>query len=137
MPTSLTAQTGPRVLIVDRDERVRDSLAGMLAIGDRVTVVGTAGDAAEAIIQAAVTHPDVVIVDPRLPEASDCDAFITDLRLHVPGIRVVCMAPTDVLDGAGEVHADAFVRKTFRPSELVTAILAAAGDRSSHPRHPS
>jgi len=123
----------PRVLIVDRDERVRDSLAGMLSIGDRVTVVGTAGDASDAIVQAAATHPDVVIVDPRLPEASDCDAFITDLRRHVPGIRIVCMAPKDILDGAGDVHADAFVRKTFRPSELVTAILAAAGDRTSRP----
>ena len=112
---------------------MRDSLAGMLAIGDRVTVVGTAGDADEAIVQAARTHPDVVIVDPRLPEARDCDAFIDDLRSHVPGVRVLCMAPADLLDGAGELHADAFVRKTFRPSELVTAILAAAGDRSSQP----
>ena len=112
---------------------MRDSLAGMLAIGDRVTVVGTAGDADEAIVQAARTRPDVVIVDPRLPEARDCDAFIADLRTHVPGVRVVCMAPADLLDGTDEVHADAFVRKTFRPTELVTAILAAAGDRSSHP----
>ena len=32
-----------RVLVVDADERVRESLTGLLAIGGRVLVVGGAG----------------------------------------------------------------------------------------------
>ena len=38
-----------RVLVVDADERVRESLAGLLAIGGHVVVVGTAGDPGSAL----------------------------------------------------------------------------------------
>ena len=57
-----------RVLVVDADDRVRESLAGLLAIGDRVLVVGSAGQAATALALVREHRPDVVVVDPRLPE---------------------------------------------------------------------
>jgi DNA-binding NarL/FixJ family response regulator len=116
-----------RVLVVDADDRVRESLAGLLAIGDRVTVVGTAGQPGPALELAVDLRPDVVIVDPRLPELDSGIAFVDRLRLVAPDVRILCMSWSDTL-GSAALHggADGFVRKTFRPSELVAAIVAAA-----------
>ncbi len=116
-----------RVLVVDADDRVRESLAGLLAIGDRVTVVGTAGHPGAALDLAVELQPDVVMVDPRLPEVDSGIAFIERLRVMAPHIRILCMSWSDTLEsGALRDGADGFVRKTFRPSELVAAIVAAA-----------
>jgi DNA-binding NarL/FixJ family response regulator len=115
-----------RVLVVDADDRVRESLAGLLAIGGRVVVVGSAGQAGTALELMARTAPDVVLVDPRLPEVDVGTALIARLRVVSPGIRVLAMGWSDTLEHAAlESGADGFVRKTFRPNDLVGAVLAA------------
>ena len=117
-----------RVLVVDADDRVRESLAGLLAIGDRVTVVGTAGFAGPALDLALDMQPDVVIVDPRLPEVDSGIDFIARLRGLAPHVRILAMSWSDTLEStAMRGGADGFVRKTFRPTELVAAIVATAG----------
>jgi DNA-binding NarL/FixJ family response regulator len=119
---------GPlRVLVVDADDRVRESLAGLLAIGGRVIVVGTAGQPGPALTLALDLHPDVVILDPRLPEVDNGIAFMAGLRAIVPGVRILAMSWSETLeDAALRGAADGFVRKTFRPSELIAAIVTAA-----------
>ena len=115
-----------RVLLVDGDERVRESLAGLLSIGGKVLVVGAAGDASSALDLAVEVEPDIVVVDPRLPEPERGVAFIDRLRELAPGVRVLVMNWSDAADECvAECAPDAFVRKTFRPSELLAAIQAA------------
>ena len=118
---------GPiRVLVVDADDRVRESLTGLLAIGGRCTVVASAGLAGPAFDLAIESEPDVVIVDPRLPEVDGGMAFIARLRANLPAVRILAMSWSDSLESAViESGADGFVRKTFRPSELVAAVLSA------------
>ena len=120
------SQTRLRVLLVDADERVRESLSGLLSIGDRVAVVGSAGDPAAALALISSVHPDLVIVDPRLPEAERGAAFIDAVRAQAPGVRVLVLNWSEAIDQCvGDCHPDAIVRKTFRPSELLAAIEAA------------
>jgi DNA-binding NarL/FixJ family response regulator len=128
MPDPRTVVDGPlRVLVVDADDRVRESLAGLLAIGDKVRVVGTAGQPGAALALVVETHPDVVIVDPRLPEVDGGIAFIARLRSVAPGVRILGMSWSDTLEEAVLAGgADGFMRKTFRPTELIAAIVAAA-----------
>ena len=115
-----------RVLVVDADERVRASLTGLLSIGDRLVVVGAAGEARAALDLVASTQPDVVVVDPRLPELARGRAFVSRVRRAVPGVCVVALCLTDPTDAAYvDCQADGVVRKTFRPAELVEAIVAA------------
>jgi DNA-binding NarL/FixJ family response regulator len=114
-----------RVLVVDADERVRESLTGLLAIGGRVLVVGGAGQPGLALDLAVATHPDVVIVDPRLPDVDTGTAFIVRLRELVPDTRILAMSWAAQLENGGiDCGADGFVRKTFRPAELIAAIEA-------------
>ncbi|MGH2476158.1 MAG: response regulator [Candidatus Limnocylindrales bacterium] len=127
MPTPLPASDGPlRVMVVDADDRVRESLSGLLAISGQVTVVGTAGQAGHALDLALLARPDVVIVDPRLPEVDGGIAFISRLRLMCPDTCVLAMGWADGLESAVlESGADGYLRKTFRPTELIAAIMAA------------
>ena len=116
-----------RLVVVDADDRVRESLAGLLCIGDRLEVVGTAGGTGQALDMVIATHPDIVVVDPRLPDADGCLSFIGRLRAVAPDVRVLVMCGADPAEQADVVRvADGFVRKTFRPSDLVAAVIAAA-----------
>ena len=120
--TDLAAAPAPlRVLIVDPDECVRESLAGLLGIGQRCLVVGSAGTADLAVNLAAETAPDVVVVDPRLP-GIDGAALIARLRAVAPGSRVLVLNWSETADLAS--GADSYVRKTFRPHELIDAVIA-------------
>jgi DNA-binding NarL/FixJ family response regulator len=115
-----------RVLVVDADERVRESLAGLLAIGGHVVVVGTAGDPGSALDLVASSTPDVVMLDARLPDVDHGIGLIRRLRADAPGVRVVVMSwSNSPEDGLATCGADGFVRKTFRPSELFAAIQSA------------
>ena len=125
-------QAGPgdpaplRVVVVDADDRVRESLSRLICIGARLEVVGTAGEPEPALEVVRSTRPDVVVVDPRLPEVDDGLTFLRDLRRTAPGARLLVMSGTD-LPQLAEVTplVDGVVRKTFRATELLTAILGA------------
>jgi DNA-binding response OmpR family regulator len=66
------------------------------------------------------------VIDPRLPEPERGVAFIDRLRAVAPEVRVLVLNWSDVVDDCvGQCSADAFVRKTFRPAELLAAIDAA------------
>jgi CheY-like chemotaxis protein len=115
-----------RVLVVDSDERVRDSLAGLLCIGERCIVVGSVADSAEALAIVASSVPDVVILDPRIEEPDGGRSFIARLRTVNPTVRIVAMSwSADAQADALAAGADAFIRKTFRARELIDAVLAA------------
>jgi DNA-binding NarL/FixJ family response regulator len=116
-----------KVLVVDSDERVRESIAGLLQIGRRCIVVASAGDARGALTLLQEHRPDVVILDPRLPEIDGGRFLVNAIRSESPSTRIVVMSSSEPLLHAGVVDgADAFIRKTFRPRDLVDAILAAA-----------
>ena len=116
-----------RVVVVDADDRVRESLSRLLCIGDKVTVVGSAGEHEPALEVVAATKPDVVVVDPRVPARDGGATFIHRLRANAPGTRVLVMSAADS-GQLGDVAsaADGVVRKTFRATELLSAILAGA-----------
>lgn len=116
-----------RVVIVDADDRVRESLAGILdacAI-ERVEVLGTAGDAATALALLTATRPRVVILDPRLPDLDGAVAFIRAARAALPEVCILALSWSDAMGHAAlEAGADGYVRKTYRSSELVAAVIA-------------
>ena len=55
------------VLIVDDQRLVREGVASLLNIQERVVVVGTAVDGREAISKAVELSPDVILMDVRMP----------------------------------------------------------------------
>jgi DNA-binding NarL/FixJ family response regulator len=124
--SSVPVDPVPRVLVVDSDARTRESLAGLLGIGGRLVVVGSAGDAASAVTLAEELRPDIIVVDPRLPELDRGRALIARLRVVGLACRILVMnGAAAAPDGWSPIDADAYVRKTFRANELVDAVIAA------------
>ena len=55
------------MLIADDDEMIRRTLIEAMEQADGLSVIATANDADEAIRISALRHPDVVLLDVRMP----------------------------------------------------------------------
>ena len=113
-----------RVLLVDPDERVRESLVGLLKIGHRIQVVGSAGTPESAVELAASHRPDILVVDPRLPGVDGDAVLVARLRAASPASRVLVLNWSADGGECEECGADAYTRKTFRPQELIDAVIS-------------
>lgn len=124
----LTAPSSPptRVLVVDDDARVRAAVAALFATAPEIRVVGLCSSAAEALVAAQATRPDIVLLDLLLPEAED---GLTVLRqLHTGGVRVVAMSVRACLrQQALAAGAAAFLEKGVLPEVVIDTIRTAAG----------
>jgi DNA-binding NarL/FixJ family response regulator len=120
-----------RILVVDADDCIRESLAGLLRIGGQCAVVGSAGGPDDALALAVAMRPDVVLLDPRLPAMAGGRTIIACLREAAPWVRILVLTGSDgAVDRARADGADAYVRKTFRPHELIDAVVATAARTS-------
>jgi DNA-binding NarL/FixJ family response regulator len=130
--TTANPASSPRLVVVDADERTRESICGILGIRHRYDVVGSAGHAGAAIALVAEHHPDILIIDPRLPDLPEGIALIRRIRSIEPGICILAVGWTPALEhdtiAAG---ADGFVRKTFKPGDLSGAIERCIGTRDT------
>lgn len=120
--------SAPRVVIVDADRRVLQSLADLLGVTGEVEVVGRAADVRAALEEIERVHPDVVLVDPRLPDVDAGMALIGGMTRAWPSMRVVMTGWGDaearpVLNGS-----TCFVSKGSTPEEYVEAIVAGCRD---------
>jgi DNA-binding NarL/FixJ family response regulator len=79
-----------RVLAADDQRVVREGLALLLSLLPDVEVVGTAADGEEAVAMATATHPDVVLMDLRMPHL-DGAAATRQLRERCPDVRVIVL----------------------------------------------
>jgi DNA-binding NarL/FixJ family response regulator len=79
-----------RVLIADDQRVVREGLSMVLGLLDDVEVVGTAADGAEAVTLAQTVHPDVVLMDLRMPRVDGVEAT-RRLRTEAPDVKVVVL----------------------------------------------
>lgn len=118
-----------RVVLIDGDDRIRETLCGVLAVGDRVTLVGSTGEPRAALDLIRAGQPDLVIIDVRLSETAAGAAFISNVHEHWPSIRVLAMGIAASAVHVAELGADGFVRKSFRPTDMIPAVLAAAAGR--------
>ena len=79
-----------RVLIADDQKVVREGLAMVLGLLRDVEVVGAASDGDEAVALAGDLHPDVVLMDLRMPRCDGVEATRI-LRERHPGTKVVVL----------------------------------------------
>jgi DNA-binding NarL/FixJ family response regulator len=122
-----------RVLIVDDQPLLRDGFRMILESEPDLRVVAEAANGREAIEQAGLTSPAVVLMDIRMPELDGVEAT---RRLAGPGVqrpvKVLVLTTFDLDDYVVEAlraGASGFLLKDVPSAELVQAIRAvAAGD---------
>jgi DNA-binding NarL/FixJ family response regulator len=130
------ADTPIRVLVVDDHPVVRQGLRTFLDLQDDITVVGEAGDGTAAVAAADELHPDVVLLDLRMPGSDGVEA-LRGLREHANPARVLVITsftePAAVLP-AVRGGASGYVYKDVDPPALAAAIRAVhAGHVLLHP----
>lgn len=120
-----------RVLIVDDHQVVADGLRLIVERQPDLEVVGIAGDADEALRLASSTHPDVLLVDYRLPDMTGAE-LAARLRERQPGVRVLFLSmviSAPLLQEAVRAGARGYLLKTQPAGELVDAVRrTAAGE---------
>ena len=125
-----------RVLIVDDHALHRDGTRGILEDCDGLTVVGDAESGEVALALTNRLHPDVVLMDVRLPGISGIEATRRITRDH-PDVRVLMVTAYDddeFIRGSLEAGAVGFLSKAAPGRELVAAVQdAAAGRLVLHP----
>ena len=122
-----------RLLVVDADERTRESLVGILGIRHRFRVIGSTGDVAEAISLVRECRPDVVIVDPRLPEVPAGVALIRRVRAIAPATHILAVGWSPDLENAAlTAGAHCFMRKSLKPDDLAAAVGQCMASAPAH-----
>ena len=115
-----------RVLLVDDDPLVRSGLKMLLAGAEQVDVVGEVDDGRGVLAAVDSQHPDVVLMDIRMPQLDGIAA--TRLLRELPAAPAVLVLTTFQADelvlGALRAGAAGFLVKDTPPAELVRAIEA-------------
>src|SRR5690349_15776353 len=84
-----------RVLICDDQQVVREGLRAILSTAPQIEVVGLAHDGARAPDLVATAHPDVVLMDLKMPGTNGIDATRA-IRDRFPAVRVLVLTTYDV-----------------------------------------
>jgi two-component system response regulator DevR len=112
------------ILIVDDHEVVRLGLKALLERHPQFEVVGEAGTAKEAVEQVARLHPDVVLMDIRLPGSSGIEAC-EEITHNFPGTKVVMLtsyAEDEMLFSAIRAGASGYILKQIGGEDLIHAL---------------
>jgi DNA-binding NarL/FixJ family response regulator len=120
-----------RLLIADDHELMRGGLRAMLGAQDDLVVVGEAADGAQAVDQAIALHPDVIVMDIRMPRVDGIEAT-RRLAAHGLAARVLVLTTFDLDEYVWEAlraGAAGFLLKDAPPRQLAEAVrTVAAGD---------
>ncbi len=125
-----------RVVLVDDHPMVRMGLRLSLLSTEGIDVVGEAEDGEEALRVCAELHPDVVLMDLRLP-GLDGAATTWALQGQVPVPRVVVLTASydeRLIPDALAAGASGYVLKGGSVEELVAAIRSAHGHTHQYPK---
>jgi DNA-binding NarL/FixJ family response regulator len=120
-----------RVFLVDDQQLVRGGFRMLVDSQPDMSVVGEAGDGAEAVQQLAVTAADVVLMDVRMPRMDGVEATRSiTARGDLPRVLVLTTFDLDEYAFAAiKAGAAAFLLKDALPEDLLTAIRTVhAGD---------
>jgi DNA-binding NarL/FixJ family response regulator len=119
-----------RVVVADDQALVRVGFCGIIAATPGFTVVGEAGNGAEAVEAAQRARPDVILMDVRMPVMDGIEA--TRRITQSTDVRALILTTFDLDEyvfAALHAGASGFLLKDTLPADLLTAIrVVAAGD---------
>lgn len=120
-------------MLVDDHKVVRAGMELLLSLAPEIDVVASAGSAAQALALIGQASPDVVVMDVMMPGMGGVEATAIIKRDH-PDVEVLMLTSYQEdapLRAAMEAGARGFLLKSVGGDDLVAAIVATAGGRST------
>ena len=115
-----------RVLLVDDQSLFRAAIRVMIAVHPDMEVVGEAGTGVEAVAAADQVHPDVVLMDIRMPVLDGVEAT-RRITASDSSAKVLVLTTFDLDEyvfAALQAGASGFLLKDAGPTELLAALRA-------------
>ena len=126
-----------RVLVADDHPIVRSGIVALLQNAEDVEVVGEASTGLEAVDSAIALHPDVVLMDLRMP-GIDGDEATARILAALPETRILILTTYESDDSiltAIEAGASGYLLKAAPQDEIVAGVRAVArGEVALAPR---
>jgi two-component system response regulator DevR len=121
-----------RVFLLDDHEVVRRGLADLLQADGDIEVVGESGSAVEAARRIPALHPDVAILDARLPDGNGIDVCrdVRGVDPSINGLILTSYEDDEALFAAIMAGAAGYVLKQIRGTDLVDAVRRVAAGQS-------
>ena len=117
-----------RVLLVDDQSLLRMGFRLILEAEPDIEVVGEAGDGATGVSMASALHPDVVLMDVRMPGMDGIKATASIIEAG-PASKVLILTTFDLdqyVFAGLKAGASGFMLKDAPPAELLAAIRTVA-----------
>ncbi|WP_189787701.1 response regulator [Streptomyces capitiformicae] len=120
-----------RVLVADDHDLIRAGLSALIRADPRLRVVGEAVNGVDAVAKAALTEPDVILMDMRMSELDGVDACARILSSAPvrsrPRVLALSAFDTDEhVHAALRAGASGFLFKDARPEQLLYALHTVA-----------
>jgi DNA-binding NarL/FixJ family response regulator len=116
-----------RVLIADDSAPFRQGLRDLLRSVDGVTIIGEAATGDEAVVRAADSQPDVVLMDLRMPVLNGIDGArrILATSPHIAVLMLTMFEDDESVLAAMRVGAKGYILKGASRTEIVRALQIA------------
>jgi len=117
-------QTKIKVMIVDDQKELAEELKSVVETDEKLTVVGMAYDGVEALQKMPEAHPDVVLLDIRMPNMNGVVAT-QRIKSDYPDVKVVILTTFDDSDyilNAINNGASGYLLKDVSSAALINAI---------------
>ena len=124
-----------RILVVEDHNVVRQGLVALIKTVPDMQVVAEAADGAQGVELFRKHHPDVTVMDLRLPKLSGVDA-ITKIRNEFPAARIIVLT---TFDGDEDIYralqagARGYLLKDMFGEELMDAIRSVHAGKTRIP----
>jgi DNA-binding NarL/FixJ family response regulator len=121
--------TGKKLKLLLADDQVlfAESLRTFLNnYADDMTVAGIAANGKEAVSMAETMHPDIILMDIRMPEMDGVEA-VREIKPKYPDIKIIMLSTYHedaLVRSALLAGASGYLLKDISPTELITAIRA-------------
>jgi DNA-binding NarL/FixJ family response regulator len=118
-----------RVFLLDDHEIVRRGVRELLDAEDDIEVVGEAGTVERALARVPAVHPDVAILDVRLPDGNGITVCreIRSMSADISCLMLTSFSDDEALMQAVLAGASGYLLKQIKGTDIVDAVRRVAG----------
>lgn len=126
-----------KILIVEDQVIMRDSLANLINGQEDMRVVGSIGSAADALESCRVNAPDLILMDVRTDNNENGIAAAAEIRAQYPEIKIIIMTgmpEITYVDSAKKAGVESFLYKNVNSETMLATIRSTIRGYGTFPR---